>query len=230
MRGIEAGWRLRAPEFPVHPPRPHPKGLGKLVPICNVAKGREEAASLSSIQAWNQLPGGTLCGGRTGPGQLGSKWPLPGVDSGCWSTAQCRFPNPIFSPFPGCGGHIANKPGSPWSLHFQSSLGAWDSAKLVASGVKCPCLGPDTTAPLRLITKLEDLKFHYKLFWSEAPARPPGTAPCSRQKSGVLSFSSLLHLLTHSWSWAWAWLLQGPIFSSVKRKESTLSSLPPATL
>lgn len=60
--GAEAGWRLRAPEFPA--PQPWEGGNG--FPLYDVVKGREEVAFLGSIQAWNQLAGRTLCVRRTG--------------------------------------------------------------------------------------------------------------------------------------------------------------------
>lgn len=165
--------------------------------------------------------------GGQGPEQLGSKWALPGAESGRWSTAQRRFPNPIFSPFPGWGRHTANEPGSPWPLRFQGSLGAWDSAKPVASGVRCPCLSPDRTASHRPSTELWGPKLDYK--WNKALPRPRDSLLFQTGDRGP-ALKLTAPLLTHSWSQACACLFQELIFSSVQWKELALSSLPPTIL
>ena len=127
-------------------------------------------------------------------GQAQSSWDPGGQEagSGCWRTAQGRFPNPIFSPLPGCGCHTANKPGSAWLLRFQSSLGGWDSAKLVAGGVRRPCLGPVVTAPIGPITKLWDPNLDYK-----QPRPGPRTAPLRHTEDWGPELELTAPLLTH---------------------------------
>lgn len=88
-----------------------------------------------------------MYGDRTGSQQLGSRWALPGTDPACWTTAQCCFPNPIFSQFPECGRHSAKHPGSLWQLRFQRNPGTWDIAQPATSGLRCPYLSPDSKVP-----------------------------------------------------------------------------------
>lgn len=109
-------------------------------------------------------------------GQAQSRWDPSGhcqgqaQDAGAPPSAASQIP-----PSPHSQGGAAMPPTNlaapPRPLCFQGNLRAWDSAKLAASAVRCPCLSPGRTAPLHPITKRWGPKLDYKLFWNKAPPR-----------------------------------------------------------
>jgi hypothetical protein len=92
----------------------------------------EKATALSSIQAWGELQEWPWHGRENRPRaagiQVGTARNRPRTLDFC----PVLLPESHLLLFPEGGHHTANKPGSLWQFHFQSSPGAWDVAQPAA--------------------------------------------------------------------------------------------------